>query len=78
MAMLMLLAFLIDQVQYLCCGLRKRLKEKLGAWYSVFEKIYSMFQIIVWDSWEQLYQLLIDPRSHPPPNWFGMKIEVKI
>lgn len=77
MTMLMLLAFLIDQVEYLCDGLRKQLKEKLGPWYAVFEKIRSMFQIIVWDNWAQLYELLIDPRSHPPPNWFGMNIEVK-
>jgi len=77
MTMLMLLAFLIDQVQYLCCSLRKKLKEKLGPWYAVFEKIRAMFQIIVWDSWAQLYELLIDPRAHSPPNWFGMSIEVK-
>lgn len=77
MTMLMLLAFLIDQVQYLCCGLRKKLKEKFGPWYAVFERIRSMFQEIIWDNWKQMYELLIDPRSHPPPNWFGMSIEVK-
>ena len=76
MTMLMLLAFLIDQVQFLCCGLRKKLKEKRGPWYAVFESIRSMFQIIIWDSWHQLYELLINPESHPPPNWFGWKISV--
>jgi len=76
MTMLMLLAFLIDQVQFLCCGLRKKLKEKHGPWYAVFEKIRSMFQMIVWDTWSQLYELLIDPKNHPPPNWFGMSINV--
>lgn len=77
MTMLMLLAFLIDQVQYLCCDLRKKVKEKLGPWYAVFEKIRTMFQIIVWNNWAQLYELLINPRLHPPPNWFGLEIEVK-
>ncbi len=77
MTMLMLLAFLIDQVQYLCCGLRKKLKEKLGPWYAVFENIRVVFRMIVWESWEQLYEMLINPQTHPPPNLFGLEIEVK-
>lgn len=76
MTMLMLLAFLIDQVQFLCCSLRKKLKEKYGPWYAVFESIRHMFQIIIWDSWHQLYELLINPESRPPPNWFGKQINV--
>jgi hypothetical protein len=76
LAMLMLLAFLIDQVQFLCCNLRKNLKKKYGPWYSVFEKIRAMFQMIVWDSWLQFYELLINPETHPPPNWFGAKISL--
>jgi hypothetical protein len=76
MTMLMLLAFLIDQVQFLCCSLRKKLKDKCGAWYAVFEKIRSMFQMVVWDTWLQLYELLLNPENHPPPNWFGMPISI--
>lgn len=37
--MLMVLAFLIDQVQWLCCDLFKKLKQKMGPWYSLFEKV---------------------------------------
>jgi hypothetical protein len=76
MTMLMMLAFLIDQVQFLCCKLRKQVKEKCGAWYSVFEKIRSMFDVIVWDSWQQLYEVIIDPYNNHPPNWLGMPIIV--
>src|SRR3989337_3270440 len=76
MTMLMLLAFLIDQVQFLCCNLRKKLKEKFRIWHKVFESTRSMFQIIIWDNWSQLYESLLDPRSHPPPNWFGMPISI--
>ncbi len=75
--MLMLLAFLIDQVQYLCCSLRKKLKEKYHTWHNVFDRIKNMFMIIIWEDWTQMYELLIDPISNPPPNWFGMEIEVK-
>ncbi|MCK5536149.1 MAG: transposase, partial [Bacteroidales bacterium] len=74
--MLMLLAFLIDQVQFLCCNLRKRLKEKCGSWQVVFEEIRSMIRKIVWDSWSQLYNVLLHPETHPPPNWFGVPINV--
>lgn len=76
MSMLMVLAFLIDQVQFLCCKLRQQVKEKCGAWYSVFEDVRARFQIAIWDSWAQLYKTLIDPRKHPPPNWFGVPIKV--
>jgi len=78
MTMLMLLAFLIDQVQSLCCGLRKKLKETLGPWYAVFEEIRAMFKMIIWDNWAQMYEVILDPSTHPPPNWFGIEIEVKI
>ncbi len=77
MTMLMLLAFLIDQVQMLCCDLYKKLKKKFGPWYAVFEKIRSMFSIVVWDNWAEFYELLLEPETHPPSNWFGIAIEVK-
>jgi hypothetical protein len=76
MTMLMLLAFLIDQVQFLCCHLRKKLKEKLGSWREVFAKIRFMFESIIWDKWAEFYESILEPRTHPPPNWFGMPINI--
>lgn len=76
MTMLMMLAFLIDQVQFLCCKLRKQVREKCGPWYFVFETIRSVFQIAVWDSWTQMYEMIIDPENHPPPNWYGKPMSV--
>jgi hypothetical protein len=72
--MLMTLAFLIDQVQWLCCDLFKKLKQKMRTWYSLFEQVRQMFLCVIWDNWEQFYKLLIDPESHVPPNWYGKKI----
>jgi hypothetical protein len=43
----------------------KKVKEKCGPWYAVFESIRSMFKIIIWDNWLQLYETIIDPKSHP-------------
>ena len=77
MTMLMLLAFLIDQVQMLCCDLYKKVKKKFGPWYAVFENIRVMFRTIVWDNWTEFYELLLEPETHPPSNWYGVPIEVK-
>jgi len=55
----------------------KRLKKKYGPWYAVFENIRSMFCIIVWDNWEEFYELLLEPETHPPSNWYGVPMEVK-
>jgi hypothetical protein len=78
LTMLMMLAFLIDQVQFLCCDLRKKLKKKGFSWHTIFENTRSMFRIIVWDSWVQLYELLLNPESRPPPNWYGVPISVNM
>jgi hypothetical protein len=75
--MLMTLAFLIDQVQWLCCDLFKKVKGKYIRWYALFEKIRQMFLCIIWDSWEQFFRLLLNPEAQPPPNWYGMPITVK-
>ena len=54
----------------------KKLKNKHGPWYAVFEEIRIMFKSIIWDSWQQLYELSINPETGPPSNWFGIPIEV--
>ncbi len=69
--MLMTLAFLIDQAQWLCCDLFRKLKKKLGPWYSFFEQVRQMFICVVWSSWEQFFGLLLNPEERPPPNWYG-------
>src|SRR3989339_24103 len=75
--MLMMLAFLIDQVLLLSGDLFKKVKEKYKRWYALFEKIRQLFLCIVWDSWEQFLELLLHPEAQPPPNWYGLPIVVK-
>jgi len=77
LSMLMMLAFLIDQVQYLCDKKYQSVKKKERTWYSVFEAIRGMFKVVIWDNWSQMYDFIIDPESQPPPNWFGIPIEIK-
>ena len=54
--MLMLLAFLIDQVQLLCCKLYQKFKRRERLWHGVFERIRGLFIFFTWDSWQQLYE----------------------
>jgi len=66
MTMLMLLAFLIDQTQELCCKLYGKVRGKLRTWSNLFLNIRSMMQNFVWDDWGMLYEKLSWKDGHPP------------
>jgi hypothetical protein len=67
MTMLMMLAFLIDQVQQLCCKVYLKARKHVGTLRRLFEKIQNRIDIAVWDSWEHLLSFIGDPTSRPPP-----------
>ena len=67
MTMLMMLAFLIDQVQQLCCKVYQGARRKAGALYSLFEQIRVLFKFVVWDNWSKLYGTIMCPETNPPP-----------
>jgi len=67
MTMLMLLAFLIDQVQQLCCKLYQGARRKAGSLYSLFEEVRVLFKFCVWESWTKLYTTIMCPEANPPP-----------
>jgi hypothetical protein len=56
--MLMMLAFLIDQVEALCCGFFKAAKTRMRANKYLWEEIKHWFDWYVFDSWETLYTLI--------------------
>ena len=68
MTMLMMLAFLIDQVQQLCCKVYQKARQHLGTLGRFFEKVRNRIDISVWDSWSHLYTFIGDPSSRPPPD----------
>lgn len=68
MTMLMMLAFLIDQVQSLCCKVYQQARQHVGPLYALFEKVRVLADYGSWDSWEQLYRFIGDPSSRAPPN----------
>ena len=55
---LMLLAFLIDQIEMRCCGLFSAVLEKMGRLKYLREKVRSMFREFVLDGWEFLYRAI--------------------
>lgn len=52
--MLMMLAFFVDQVQELSCNLFKKAREKFKSRTSLWEKIRSMFNELLINSWDDL------------------------
>jgi hypothetical protein len=58
-AMLMMLAFLVDQSQQLCCPLFRAVWKKLGSKRSLWEKLRSHFYHFTFRSMRQLYEVIL-------------------
>jgi len=69
MTMLMLLAFLIDQIQELCCSLYKKVRQKFIK-MKLFERMRVFFSCAAWANWQDMYESILDPVTKPPP--FGL------
>jgi hypothetical protein len=59
-AMLMMLAFLIDQAQALCCQSFKQALVKKKRKIRLWEFLRNACQFFLWDSWEALYAFVIN------------------
>jgi hypothetical protein len=58
-AMLMMLVFLVDQAQQLCCPLFRAVWKKLGSKRSLWEKLRSHFYHFTFRSMRQLYEAML-------------------
>jgi hypothetical protein len=58
-AMLMMLAFLVDQTQQLCCILFQSVWKKLGSKKALWESIRSYFKCFVVNAMEEIYRALL-------------------
>ena len=72
-AFLMMLAFLVDQVQQLCCPLFQAAWRKLGSKTSLWEKLRGKFDNFVLDSMQQLLETIAYGlvRTAPPIAYPG-------
>ena len=71
MTMLMMLVFLIDQVQQLCCKVYQKARKHVGIFNRFFEKIRNRIDLAVWDDWHHLLTFIGDPESRPLPPPIG-------
>lgn len=60
MAMLMFLAFLIDQVQETCCNFFQKALKKMQRKKYLWRKIRSFFDMVILPSWQVFYELIIN------------------
>ncbi len=72
MTMLMLLAFLIDQVQQLCSPAYQKTRQHAGAFKVLFERIRTLIQIGVFVDWETLFIYIANPEQRAPPTQDGL------
>jgi hypothetical protein len=66
-AFLMMLAFLVDQVQQLCCPLFQAVAKKVGSKRALWERLRSHFWHFLFQSIEHLYQVLLYDRAKELP-----------
>jgi hypothetical protein len=66
--LLMMLAFLVDQIQQLCCPLFQAAWKRWKTKRSLWEKVRSKFHDFYIDTMEELYRALIDHKPAPLPT----------
>ena len=58
LCMLMMMAFLIDQVQFICCQVFRKCKEKVFTFRNLWEEMRAIFRVINLTNWENFYSIL--------------------
>ena len=71
LAMLMMLAFLVDQTQQLTCHLFQGAWKKLGSKRLLWERVRSFFHDFMVTSMSQIYAALLYGYERPPPRVSG-------
>jgi hypothetical protein len=62
LCLLMLLTFLVDQIQGMTCDLFQAAKKQAGSFQGLWEETRTLFKYMQWLSWEQLYRFMIARR----------------
>ena len=67
-SMLMMLAFLIDQVQQAVCEYYQMARKSCGALKYFHHEIRVVIRYMVWENWCHLFKTMASPSHHPPPT----------
>ena len=63
LCLLMMLAFLIDQVQEICCSLFQRCRKFARTYYNLWASMRTLFQYVRLASWESFYLMILKEKS---------------
>jgi len=55
---LMMISFLIDQIQEICCSLFQKCKNFAGTYRGLWETMRGFFRFIKFNNWERFYQIM--------------------
>jgi hypothetical protein len=58
-ALLMMLAFLVDQTQELCCKLFQDVRKKARTKYNLWEKVRALLEFFSFESWDMLFRKIL-------------------
>src|SRR5207247_1769548 len=58
LALLMMLAFLVDQIQQRCCGIFRQLWQGLSTKVKLWASLRSLFSVLLFDSMEALFRYM--------------------
>ena len=61
--MLMMLSFLIDQIQELCCSLFQKCKKNAGTYRNLWESMRTLFRYVKLSEWETLYLVIAKEKN---------------
>jgi hypothetical protein len=59
LCLLMMLAFLIDQVQEICCSLFQRCKKFSRTYYNLWGSMQTLFKYVRLNTWENFYLMIV-------------------
>lgn len=62
-SLLMMLAFLIDQVQEICCQLFQRCRRSTGTYRNLWEEMRVLFKRVPLLNWENFYRILVGEKQ---------------
>jgi hypothetical protein len=63
LCMLMMIAFLIDQVQEICCTLFQRCKKRAGTYRDLWQSMRTLFQYVKISDWETFYLVIVKEKQ---------------
>lgn len=61
--LLMMLAFLVDQIQEACCTVFQGCRLRRGTYRGLWEEMRSFFRMVVLGSWENFYELILRKKT---------------